>query len=322
MQKILVIGSGSLTGSRFIELIKPRAEVYGAGGQMDESVKPFLENFYKLDITNQENILEVVKKYPGHFIINFAGSTLVDEIEKTRPPDPSDQNRLDANLAYKINVQGTKNLIEACRQTGKFPIFISTGFVFDGEGGPYAEDDPIATSPEKVSWYAWTKILAEKEISKSGINYLNIRISYPYRSDYQGKTDFARSMLKVYDDFKAGKRDKIYPIFADQTLTPTLIDDIPEAVEFLIEEGATGVFHLTSPDLTTPYDFCLELLRVAREVENPSELIVKGSITQFQSMHPEMAKRPIKGGEKPEKLVALGFIPTTWKEGIKKAFEK
>jgi dTDP-4-dehydrorhamnose reductase len=320
--KILVIGPGSLTGSRFIELLNTQNEIYGAGGEMDATVKDKLTGFDPLDITNSEQVLECVKKFPGKYVINFAGATLVDEIEKTRPQDYQDISALEQNIAYKVNVIGTKNLIKACQENGKFPIFISTGFVFDGENGPYSEEDPIASDPNKVSWYAWTKVLAENAVAESGIEHLNIRLSYPFRSEYEGKTDFARSMLKVYDDYKSGKRDSIYPIFSDQTLTPTLIDDIPEAVAFLIKEEASGTFNLGSPEITSPYEFCCELLRVARNVENPKELIKEGSIVEFQKSHPELAKRPVKGGENMNKIISLGFIPTAWKEGIQKAFGK
>lgn len=306
---ILVIGPGSLTGSRFIELFSD-ATIYGAGGVMDESV-PNLAGFEKLDITDPKNVEDVINKFPADVVINFAGATAVDDIEKTRPKDLTNPKELNNNLAYKINVLGTKYIIEVCRKTGKFPIFISTSFVFDGKNGPYSEEDPIANNPADVGWYAWTKILAEKAVQASGIDSLTLRISYPYRSEYEGKSDFARGLLSSFNK---------YPIFADQILTPTFIDDIPEAVKVLLDKKATGIFHLTSPELTTPYDFCLELLRVARRIESPEQLVKKGSIIEFQKSHPELAKRPIKGGEKTDKIQKLGFTPTSWKEGIKKAF--
>lgn len=309
MNKILVIGPGSLTGSRFIELLKDSYEIYGAGGGMDEG--DGLVSFEKLDITNNENIDKVIGRFPGEFVINFAGATLVDEIEKTRPTDPNNQDELDQNLAYRVNVLGTRNLVQASKKYNKFPIFISTGFVFDGKNGPYNEDDPLAASPEDVSWYAWTKILAEKEVEQSVNKCLTIRICYPYRSEYPGKLDFGRNLLQVSTK---------YPIFADQTLTPTLIDDIPEAVVFLLGKGESGIFHVTSPEVTTPFEFCLELLRVVRGETNPEKLVKKGSIVEFQNLNPKVAKRPVHGGEKSDKMIKRGFTPTSWREGIRKAY--
>ena len=320
-KKILIIGPGSLTGSRFVELIKDKYEVHGAGGNMDEGREDLVE-FQRLDITNEQAVNEVISSFPGEIIINFAGATLVDKIEKTRPKNPEDQSELEQNMAYKVNVLGTRYLANVCKERGKFPIFISTGFVFDGKNGPYSEEDGFASSPDDVSWYAWTKILAEKEVENSGVQNITLRIAYPYRSEYSGKFDFARNMLKMYDDFKAGKRDSIYPMFSDQTLTPTFIDDIPASVDFLLEKQASRIFHLTSPEITTPYDFCLELLRVACGEKHPEQLIQKGSIVEFQKTHPEAAKRPVHGGEKSDKIKGMGFTPTGWKEGIKKAYGK
>ena len=321
MEKILVIGPGSLTGSRFVELGEKSFKLYGAGGAMDSNAQNLVD-FWEMDITSEKNVKVVINAYPGKYVINFAGATLVDEIEKTKPSDPTDEKQLNQNIAYQVNVLGTKFLANACKKSGKFPIFISTGFVFDGKNGPYSEDDELASSPEDVSWYGWTKVLAEQEVVNSGVRCTTIRISYPYRSEYPGKNDFARSMLKVYDDYKSGTRDSIYPYFSDQTLTPTFIDDIPEVVNILLRKEVDGIFHLTSPEVTTPYEFCLELLKVARNVEDTEGIIKKGSIEKFQLDNSDIAKRPVHGGEKSDKIIGLGFTPTSWKEGIEKVYGK
>lgn len=310
----LVIGPGSLVGSRFVELIGGQ-EVYGAGGQLDQNT-PSLAGFSSLDVTDQLSVKDVISKFEGQYVINFAGATLVDEIEKTKPQDPNNPEELENNIAYKVNVLGTRYIAEVCKKFGKFPVFISTSFVFDGENGPYSEDDPIATDPSKISFYGWTKVLAEKEVEESGIDSLTLRISYPYRSDYQPKTDFARNLLKLYDE------KRLYSIFTDQTLTPTLTDDLAPAVKLLLEKGVKGIFHLTSPEICTPYQFACELLKVARGVEDPESVVPKGSLVEFQKAHPEIAKRPLRGGEKTDKIQALGFTPTNFQEGIVRAFGK
>lgn len=320
LDSLLVIGTGSLVGSRFIELLDQDIDVFGAGTSNDQGLAEKLKGFSELDLTNFDQTLNVVKNYPGKYVINFAGVTLVDEIEKTRPESLNDKSQLEQNLAYQVNVLGTKNLLSTCRQTNKFPIFISTGMVFDGKNGPYSEDDATASSSDEVSWYAWTKILAERLVISSKEKFLMIRISYPYRKDYAQKSDFARNLLKIYDEYKALQRKEIYPIFIDQFLTPTFIDDLEEALTILIAKNAMGVFHVGSPKVTTPYEFCCKLLKVARNVKNPEQIVPKGSIIEFQKKHPELAKRPIKGGEKVDKIIDFGFTPTTWEDGIEKAF--
>lgn len=315
INSILIIGPGSLVGSRFVEqLVSQGIKVYGAGGSLDAD-QGSLESFQSLNITDEAQISSVINSFPGKYVINFAGMTDVDGIEKSKPQNPDDQDELSENLAYKVNVLGARYLGLACKEAGKFPIFISTSFVFDGKNGPYSEEDPVA-SREDVGWYGWTKILAEKEVENSRVESLIIRISYPYRQDYPHKSDFARGFLKLYDDVQSGARESIYSIFTDQNLTPTFIDDLAPAVSLLLENNSTGIFHVTSPQVTTPYDFCCKLLKVARGVENPQETVPKGSIVEFQQSHPELSKRPIEGGEKVDKIISLGFKPTSWEEGI------
>lgn len=314
IDKILVIGPGSLVGSRFVELLSDKGiEIYGAGGELDKGQE--LKDFQSLDITDEVQVSSVVNSFPGKYVINFAGMTDVDGIEKAKPQDPDNQQELNENLAYKVNVLGTKYLVNVCKEAGKFPIFISTQFVFDGKNGPYDEDDPLSKR-EDVGWYGWTKILAEKEARDSVVENLVIRISYPYRQGYPHKSDFARTFLKLYDEVQSGVREGFYPIFTDQKLTPTFIDDLAPAVTTLIDKNTSGIFHVTSPVMTSPYEFCCELLKVARGVKNPEELVPRGSIVEFQQSHPEFAKRPIRGGERCDKIVKLGFTPTNWKTGI------
>ncbi|MDO8619229.1 MAG: sugar nucleotide-binding protein [Candidatus Daviesbacteria bacterium] len=315
----LVIGSGSLTGSRFIALTKG-SKLYGSGGGLD-APNPDLIDFYQLDVTNEAQVEEIIGKFPGKYVINFAGATLVDEIEKTRPQDPTNPEELNQNLAYKVNVLGTRYIAAACRRFGKFPVFISTGFVFDGKNGLYNEESAVAQDSAEVSWYGWTKILAEKEVAVSGVESVTMRISYPYRSEYEGKGDFGRNFLNLYDAVQKGEK-QWYPIFIDQTLTPTFIDDLPPAVLTLVENQATGIYHVTSSEVTTPYEFCCEALRVARGVENPESIVPKGTLVDFEETHPNSAKRPLHGGEKTNKIQALSFTPTTWRDGIKRAFGK
>src|SRR3989344_1983039 len=313
----LVIGSGSLIGSRFVDLSGPTSSLYGAGQKELDSNNKLLKGFQSMDITDFDQVLRAIYRAPGKYVINFAGATLVDEIEKKRPKNPQDQNELNQDLAYRLNVLGTRNILEACKKLSKLPILISTESVFKGSDGPYVEDDQIVASPDEVSWYGWTKVLAEKEVEKTGSPFLILRISYPYRKDYLGKGDFARNFLKLYDNIQNDSSKGWYPIFDNQQLTPTFVDDLPTAVQTLVEKEASGIYHITSPEEATPYDFCCELLKVARGVADPAILVPRGDVVRFQQKHPELAKRPVDGRLKSDRISQLGFKPTSWKEGIK-----
>lgn len=317
-KEILVISPSSLIASRFVEILGSKIDIYGAG-QDKNFIEKYLKDFKELDITNPKQIESVLASFPGKYVINFAAVTDVGGMEKTRPQNTDATNELEENLGYRVNVLGTQNLIDACKKTGKIPIFISTDFVFDGKNGPYSEDDEIVGSSEEVGWYAWTKILAEQKISASGIDHIILRLSYPYRKEFEGKGDIARNFLKLYDKYKNGEVGGMYPIFQDQIFTPTFIDDITDAVMVLIQNNAAGIYHLSSPELTNFYQFFCKLLKVARGVDEPEKIIPVGSLAEHIKAHPE-AKWPLCGGLKTAKIEKLGFRPTTWEEGIKKAF--
>ena len=98
----------------------------------------------------------------------------------------SDKAQGENGDAYKINVLGTQNVLNAARIGGKKVIYISTDFVFGGtpprEDG-YTEDD----TPDPVNWYGQTKLMAEEEVKHSGLEYIIMRIAYPYRKEFNGK---------------------------------------------------------------------------------------------------------------------------------------
>lgn len=320
IDQILVLAPRSLIGSRFVEMLFPKTIIYGAGHASLSIPKQYLKSFTVCDFTNRQEVFDLIKNYHGKYLINFAASTNVNQIEKTRPPNPEDQELLNQNEAYKINCQSVKYIVDASKQYNKFPIFISTETVFDGLKGPYSESDSVAASSDLVSWYAWTKILAEREISNSQIPHLIIRLSYPYRKEFEYKTDFARNFLNLYDQYKKNQIAQIYPIFTDQKITLTFIDNLVPVIEILVKKNVTGIFHISSVHTTTPYEYILELFRKAQNVSHPERIVPKGSIVDFQRDNPSIAKRPIRSGLKSDKIIKLGFVPTEWKDGIKIAY--
>lgn len=311
-QGVVIIAPNSLVGSKVVDQFTAQSilvqKIDHQGG--DDSLKA--------DITNQDQLIDALRQCSGSVVINFAAATAVDEIEKNRPQNLDDKAELESNSAYLINVLGTKALMEACRQTNKIPVFISTDFVFDGQNGPYSEDDQVATDPNLISWYGWTKLLAEKEIDLT--RSLVIRIAYPYRQEYSLKGDLVRNFLKQYDQFKAGELSRLIQPFADQLITPTLVDDLGPALIHLIDQDQRGIFHLASPDSVNVYQFFCEALKIGRGVENPEGVLEAGSLKDYMEQFPDKAKRPIKGGLSSQKLVETGFTPTNWREGLIKVF--
>jgi dTDP-4-dehydrorhamnose reductase len=219
MNKILVTGASGLVGSRFVELCSGKYQL-------------LTPDYTELDITNRQNVKDYLEKHKPDVIINFAAYTNVSEAQKQKGDQAGD--------CWKINVEGVKNLIGNC-----FLIHISTDMVFSGANGPYKETDTPETDPEKLTWYGFTKAEGER-VAKDKATI--VRIIYPVRKKYDLKLDYLKKPLSLYE------QNKLYPLFVDQQINITYIDEIGEVLENIIEGKLPGVYHVASRDLTTPHE--------------------------------------------------------------------
>ena len=291
--KLAVIGSSSMVGSRFCEVISD----FGL-------IKADFAGKIAIDISSKHSVESFFKNYQFEWVILFSAFTDVDAAEKQR-------NDKDGSC-WQINVVGTKNVTEACLAYRRKLIFTSTDFVFDGTAGPYREDDPQGPDFKKVSWYGITKIEAEKLIQKTLPEYLIIRISYPYRGKFGAKDDIVKRILTLYS------RNRLYPMFTDQWFTPTFADDLAPAVKFLLDKKLTGVFHLASPKITSQYEFAKEVISV---FGGDPQHLKKASIVPFLKMK-GVTPRPQKGGLVVDKIAKIGFLPCDWQNGIREVFKQ
>lgn len=278
--KVLVTGAKGLVGSRFIELAKGF-----------EFFTPELPEF---DMTDPKQVSEVVGKIDPDWIVNFAAFTDVNAAEL----QTGDQN----GPAWKVNVGGVENLLNAFKSRNF--IQISTDMVFPGDlsqPGPYDETDKPAESPEKLTWYGWTKNRAEKLVTERGGTIL--RIIYPVRSHFDPKLDYIRGALKKYAD------GKMYPLFMDQQVCIAYIDLISETLEKIIETDSHGVFHCAS-DTTTPFEL---ISYVVDQLGADASVIKSVSVMEFLKTQTNPNRYPVWGGLKTKKTEEeLGLHFPTW----------
>jgi len=287
-----VIGASSMVASRFCDLTKNNFNL----------VKGDLSGKIAVDITREKSVSDFFKNHKFDWVLLFSAFTDVDEAEKQR----NDKK----GLCWKINVEGVKNVASECKKNKKNLLFISTDFVFDGSGGPYDENSPAGPDLDKVSWYGITKLEAERLIQKTLRKFIILRISYPFRGPFSGKDDQVKKILRLYD---AGN---LYPMFYNQTITPTFVDDVAPAVSLLFKKGARGIFHLASPKITNHFEFAKKVLETFGK---DTDELKQGSIVEFLK-NPSATPRPVNAGLKVEKLRKLGFLPTDWEKGIEAVF--
>ena len=288
--EILGIGITGLIGSRIVELLSDRYEFYNLSLETG------------VDITKPET-LEMISKATGEAVVlHLAAKTDVDGCERDKELGKN-------GAAWKINVLGTQNVVNACKKRGAKLIYISTDFVFDGESPPaggYSEEDV----PNPINWYAQTKYEGEKIVQRSNIPWLICRPAFPYRTKFEPKKDFVRAILARLE---AG--EKVMAV-NDQIVTPTFIDDIAYALEKLIDEKAEGIYHLVGSQSLTPYTAAKMVAQVFGY--DPDLIEGVGADDYFAGR----AKRPFELGLRNDKIRKLDVKMATFEEGLQKLKEQ
>ncbi|MDP3733418.1 MAG: sugar nucleotide-binding protein [Candidatus Daviesbacteria bacterium] len=287
--KILVTGSNGLVGSHFVENYVSSKNLVILSPTQGE-----------LDITDKKSVEKFFKLHAPEIIIHFAAFTDVAVAEKQR-------NNKNAPC-WIVNVEGTANLIRAAHPATYF-ISISTDVVFSGKKenpGPYSENDVPEENLDFLSWYGLTKKEAEKLVKNNLKKAAILRISNPSRAKYTRKPDYIRKILKLYDT------GKLYPMFNNQYLTLTYINEVTETLKALLAKRSTGIFHTSSVNVFTPYKLSNYLIEKARGIKNAVKPI---SIESFLKDSP--IRYPQYGGlkvKKTQKILNLKFLK--WEETI------
>lgn len=230
--KILIVGGSGVLGYNLIKFLKKDYEVSYTflKNKIDES------NGYNLDIIDKIKTKEVISKINPNIIIHCSALTNVDQCEENE------------QLAYSINVDGVKNIIEASKIINSKLVYVSTSAVFSGNKSEYFEEDD--TDP--ISIYGKTKEEAEKIIENSGLEYLILRTDQPYF--WFEKWQHTNSVMRVIDTLKT---EKIMYEVTDWENTPTYVPDFVKATKKLLELKKKGIFHLVGPDFVNRYDWAL-----------------------------------------------------------------
>jgi dTDP-4-dehydrorhamnose reductase len=289
-----------MVGSHFVA--SERCRVAAAGRANPSTQGLAVERFDPVDLTDPSRVSELVRAAPEEVVVNFAARTDVDGIEKERPT----RGTPPGGPAWSVNAQAPAAMAAGAKDSGKYFVQISTDFVFDGTAGPYAEDSPVSPLSERLNWYGWTKSEGERLVFEEHPGALILRIAFPYRVGYPAKLDFARWMVARHQE------GNLPPLFADQQITPTWVPDLTATLIRLIPGRTAGIVHVSSPDVTTPFEFGRELLSRTRR---GTAGVVAGSMAGAPSA-PGRAPRPLKGGLRTVRAGELRVPLTSWREGI------
>ena len=232
--KIFVTGGSGLLGSKITEIALERGyDVYSGYCRH----KPEFGKAVKLDLTDANSIVRAINDVEPDVIIHTAALTDVDRCE------------VDKDLAYKINVEGTKIIVETARKLNSFLIYISSDYVFNGSKGMYKEDDE--TNP--ANYYGYTKLLGEKYCQ----DFCIARTCVIYGAKpASGKVNFT---LWLINKLEKGESVRIV---TDQYITPTLNTNLAKMLLEIAERKLKGVFHLAGATRVSRFEFAKEIASV------------------------------------------------------------
>lgn len=294
--KILVTGANGLLGQTLIrQLIERKYEVVATGRGPSRLIMAALEGYsYKeIDITDGPAVEDFILEEKPALIVHAAAMTNVDQCE------------LNKQDCYNINVTATRFIIEAAKTINARFVYVSTDFIFDGNNGPYKEDD----EPAPVNYYGSTKLVAEKAVVESGLNWAIARTILVYGvAEATGRTNI---VSWVKQSLQSATKIRMV---TDQWRTPTFVHDLAAGIILIIEKKAKGIYHLSGEQQMTPYEMAVE---TAKFFGLDESLIEKSTSPEIK----QPAVRPPKTGFDITKAKKdLGYKPTGFQEGLKAIF--
>ena len=276
--KIFVTGVGGQLGHDVMhELTRRGHEVIGA------DILPELDNgmpYVQLDITNRELVEKTLTQVQPDAVFHCAAWTAVDLAE-----DEDKQAKVRA-----INVDGTASIAGVCKKLNCKMVYISTDYVFDGQGDTPWEPDCKAYAPLNV--YGQTKLEGELAVSGTMEKYFIVRIAWVFG---RNGNNFVKTMLNV------GKKYDTLRVVNDQIGTPTYTYDLARLLVDMVQTEQYGYYHATNEGgYISWYDFACEIFRQA----GYSTKVVPVTTVEYGL---NKADRPFNSRLDKSKLTQMGF---------------
>lgn len=295
--KVFVTGVGGQLGFNVVNELKKRGYEAIGSDILDEVAADCA--YVKLDITNADAVETAITEVNPDVVIHCAAWTAVDAAE--------DEENIPKVRA--INVDGTQNIANVCKKLDCKMIYISTDYVFDGQGTAPWQPDCKDYAPQNV--YGQTKLDGELAVSNTLDKYFIVRIAWVFGKN--GK-NFIKTMLNV------GKKYDTVRVVNDQIGTPTYTYDLARLLVDMAETEKYGYYHATNEGgYISWYDFTKEIFRQAvalgRTEYDENHVTVSPVTTEEYGV--SKAARPFNSRLDKSKLTANGFtLLPTWQDAV------
>lgn len=244
----------------------------------------------EMDITDAQAVDRVIRQAKADGVIHCAAYTAVDKAED------------EPEICTKVNAQGTENIAKVCKELDLPMMYISTDYVFGGEGErPWEPQDPC----DPLNVYGQSKYLGELAVQKYLKRYYIVRIAWVFGVS---GNNFIKAMLN-----KAKTTQKV-SVVSDQVGSPTYTRDLAVLLVDMMETDRYGIYHATNEGICNWYEFAKEIFTQAG---------ISMEVTAITAdEYPAKAKRPHNSRMDKGKLDAEGFrrLPS-WQDALKRYLE-
>jgi dTDP-4-dehydrorhamnose reductase len=248
----------------------------------------------ELDITDETAVFDYLTEYRPDAVIHCAAYTAVDKAEE------------ESDLCMRVNAEGTGNIAKVCREIGAAMMYISTDYVFDGEG-----TEPFETDCNKapLSVYGKSKYEGELAVLEHLEKHYIVRISWVFG---QNGNNFIKTILRL-----AETRDELN-VIDDQTGSPTYTVDLAVLLCEMIQSGKYGTYHATNEGFCSWYDFAVAVFDIAGK-KGKTKIPVCSVNAIPTTQYPTPAKRPLNSRLSKKSLDLEGFerLPK-WKDAVER----
>ena len=266
-RRIIITGANGMLGQRLFEFYSRLNDIELLASSVEDDFVFKNQNYIQADISNRNELKNIIYDFCPDFIINVAAYTNVDKSETDR------------ETAWKINVKGVEYISEAARVLDSHIVHISSDYIFDGKNGPYTEND----TPNPIGYYGRTKLASENVLKISGTKNTIIRTNVLYGTAKYSRPDFVKW---VVESVRAKKEIRIVD---DQFNNPTFIDDLVQAINKIVELRKEGIYNIGGSEVLSRYDFTMMIA----DFFNLDKSLIKKINTEELN---QPARRPLKSG--------------------------
>jgi len=287
--RILITGSNGLLGQKLLhKLIGDYSTQLIATSKGDNRVsRKDGYTYFSLDITNKEEVEKAITEQLPDVVINTAAMTNVDLCEDKKEE------------CNALNVDGVRYLADACERIDAHLIQISTDFIFDGENGPYTEQD----IPNPLSFYGLSKLKSEELLQAHSVKWTILRTIILFGIG----ENLSKGNIVLWAKEALAKGDSLN-IIDDQFRAPTLAEDLADICILAAKKKALGIFNASGKNIMSIYEI---VERVAKYYGNSIDNLNKISTATLN----QKAVRPPKTGFILDKSInELGYKPHSFEE--------